>query len=256
MPINVDEQAQNDDTEDGSLHRPGVSLMLRLAMPCAWLRASESDDDAGGELGLPYHARVQRKQADAGHAGDGASSGIDERREDASVQAQSEVLRGKEFGAASAAQREANLGVVLARVAGQAKQDGHERPHRAVVELLKPSALPMIDRDPLWDRDSEGRRRDQDIRILMREQRLELGAIRDRDVENAAKRHGAVQIHRPAGEQLEEVAAKAVAANGRDFNALCRNAQRRCQARDERRGRGDSGMVAGQDLDSDVESHY
>ena len=97
-----------------------------------------------------------------------------------------------------------------------------KRTDAVAAELLQATAEPVIDR-----RAREGDRAvlcrlKSEVGLLVAEQAFDLKAVRslERDVDDGAERHRAVEIHRLIGDQLEEVTAEPVAAEGRDLHAL------------------------------------
>ena len=71
---------------------------------------------------------------------------------------------------------------------------------------------------------------------LMGEQPFELKAVRERHVQHGAQRRRAVEVHRLAGDELEESSTESIPGEGRDLDGLggrtCRmpeQADRDCQ---------------------------
>ena len=108
--------------------------------------ASEDEDQAGGELGLPHDVDVQADDAAARARGAGVD--VHERREHPAVEPQTQVPRERELDAATAAEREPDLVVAVGPVVGEPQEPGDERPRTARSEVLAAAGQPMIDAPP------------------------------------------------------------------------------------------------------------
>ena len=158
---------------------------------------------------------------------------VHERREHPAVEPQAQVPRERELDAPAAAEREADLVVAVGPVVGEPQEPGEERLRTARTEVLTAAGQPMIDDGPGSHRRTERPAGDVDVRLLVREQRLEPEPVRHLDADGAAEDRGPVEIQRMVRRQLEQVAAEAVAGEGGDLDGL-----RRC-------GRGETPGAAG-----------
>ena len=182
--------------------------------------ASEDEDQAGGELGLPHDVHVEADDAAASARGAGVD--VHERREHPAIEPQTQVPRERELDASTAAEREPDLVVAVGPVVGEPQEPGEERPRTARTEVLTAAGQPVIDDRPGSNRRTERPAGDVDVRLLMREQRLEPEPVRHLDADGAAERRGPVEILRMVRRQLEQVAAEAVAGEGGHLDGLSR----------------------------------
>ena len=120
------------------------------------------------------------------------------------------------------AEREPDLVVAVGPVVREPHEPGDEGPRPVRAEVLAAAGQPMIDDGPGPDRRTERPAGKVDVRLLMAEQRLEPDPVRHLDADGAAEDRGPVGIQRAVRRQLEQVAAEAVAGEGRNLDGLSR----------------------------------
>ena len=223
---------------DGEGEGPGAEGAGRTVRrgPAQGPLASEDEDQAGGELGLPHDVHVQADDAAASARGAGVD--VHERREHPAVEPQTQVPRERELRAATAAEREPDLVVAVGPVVGEPEEPCNERPRSARTQVLAAAGQEMIDHGPGSNRRTERPAVEVDVRLLMREQRLEPVSVRHLDADGAAEDRGPVAIQRVVGGQLEQVAAEAVPGERGNLDRLCRQGPGEAQDHQEGEGGG------------------
>ena len=141
--------------------------------------------------------------------------GIHEGRKDLAAEAHAETIGREQLDPGAAAEREADLAVPFSRVAGQPRGAVEKRAHPPGTEFLEPAGLPVINAHSPAQRRAVGNRRHEQVRRLMREQNLDLDALRYRDTDHDTERGRPVDIKRLLRDELEEVPAEAVAGERR-----------------------------------------
>jgi hypothetical protein len=116
-----------------SADRTGLS---RITSPSAAESISEKDDEAGSELCLPRDVEVDADETPGAAAHRGVRMAVDERRENPSIETETESSLDGNEGATAGADRESDLVVSRNAVTCQAKQPGEEGSRTPRAELL------------------------------------------------------------------------------------------------------------------------